>query len=45
MHLRGEAAVRRAQATPVTYLIFDLLWLDGHSLTVLRSPRVLGAFD
>ena len=36
MHLRGEAAVRRrAQATPVTYLIFDLLWLDGHSLTVL----------
>jgi bifunctional non-homologous end joining protein LigD len=36
MHLRGEAAVRRrAQATPVTYLIFDLLWLDGHSLTGL----------
>ncbi len=34
MHLRGEAAVRRrAQATPVTYMIFDLLWLDGHSLT------------
>jgi bifunctional non-homologous end joining protein LigD len=33
MHLRGEAAVRRrAQATPVTYVLFDLLWLDGHSL-------------
>ncbi len=33
MHLRGEAAVRRlAQSTPVTYMIFDLLWLDGHSL-------------
>ena len=33
MHLRGEAAVRRrAQATPVTYIVFDLLWLDGHSL-------------
>ncbi|HEV8121303.1 MAG TPA: DNA ligase D, partial [Candidatus Polarisedimenticolia bacterium] len=33
MHVRGEAAVRRlAKATPVTYLLFDLLWLDGHSL-------------
>jgi bifunctional non-homologous end joining protein LigD len=36
MHLRGEAAVRRlAQATPVTYVLFDLLWLDGHSLMEL----------
>ncbi|MBS1869254.1 MAG: DNA ligase D [Actinobacteria bacterium] len=33
IHLRGEAAVRRRAAeTPVTYVIFDLLWLDGHSL-------------
>ncbi len=33
MHQRGEAAVRRlAQSTPVTYVLFDLLWLDGHSL-------------
>jgi bifunctional non-homologous end joining protein LigD len=33
MHQRGEAAVRRlAQTTPVTYVLFDLLWLDGHSL-------------
>ncbi|HEX7290623.1 MAG TPA: DNA ligase D [Conexibacter sp.] len=33
IHLRGEAAVRRRAAeTPVTYAIFDLLWLDGHSL-------------
>ena len=33
MHQRGEAAVRRlAKATPVTYILFDLLWLDGHSL-------------
>ena len=33
MHLRGEAAVKRlAAAAPVTYVIFDLLWLDGHSL-------------
>ncbi len=36
MHLRGEAAVRRlAQARPVTYVLFDLLWLDGHSLVEL----------
>jgi len=33
MHQRGEAAVRRlARSTPVTYVLFDLLWLDGHSL-------------
>jgi bifunctional non-homologous end joining protein LigD len=33
MHVRGEAAVRRlAKATPVTYVVFDLLWLDGHPL-------------
>jgi ATP-dependent DNA ligase len=23
---------RLAKALPVTYMIFDLLWLDGHSL-------------
>jgi bifunctional non-homologous end joining protein LigD len=33
MHVRGEAAVKRlAETAPVTYLVFDLLWLDGHSL-------------
>jgi bifunctional non-homologous end joining protein LigD len=33
MHLRGETAVkRRAAERPVVYVIFDLLWLDGHSL-------------
>ncbi|MGH2865143.1 MAG: DNA ligase D [Solirubrobacteraceae bacterium] len=36
MHLRGEAAVRRlAHSQPVTYVLFDLLWLDGHSLMSL----------
>jgi bifunctional non-homologous end joining protein LigD len=36
MHLRGQAAVRRlAQTQPVTYVLFDLLWLDGHSLMEL----------
>jgi bifunctional non-homologous end joining protein LigD len=33
MHQRSEGAVRRLmQRIPVTYVVFDLLWLDGHSL-------------
>jgi bifunctional non-homologous end joining protein LigD len=33
MHVAsGTQAGRLAKATPVTYMIFDLLWLDGHSL-------------
>ena len=37
MHLTSEAQIRRlAKARPVSYVIFDLLWLDGHSL--LREP-------
>jgi bifunctional non-homologous end joining protein LigD len=33
MHLTSEHTVRRlAQSEPVAYMIFDLLWLDGHSL-------------
>ena len=33
MHVASESAARRlAKTTPVVYLIFDLLWLDGHSL-------------
>jgi bifunctional non-homologous end joining protein LigD len=36
MHLSAEGAVRRlARDAPVTYMIFDLLWLDGHSLMEL----------
>src|SRR4051794_12206954 len=32
MNLSSEAQVRRvAAAEPVVYMIFDLLWLDGHS--------------
>ncbi len=31
---RAQAA-RRARTTPVTYVIFDLLWLDGHPLMAL----------
>jgi bifunctional non-homologous end joining protein LigD len=33
MHLTSEGQVRRlSQSEPVIYMIFDLLWLDGHSL-------------
>jgi bifunctional non-homologous end joining protein LigD len=33
MHVGSREAARRLSArTPVTYVIFDLLWLDGHSL-------------
>src|SRR3954453_4775729 len=36
MHLASESAVRRlARDAPVTYMVFDLLWLDGHSLMEL----------
>ncbi len=33
MHLTGESQVRRrAREVPVVAVLFDLLWLDGHSL-------------
>ncbi len=33
MHVTSGAQARRlAKSTPATYIIFDLLWLDGHSL-------------
>ncbi len=33
MHVGSSAQAKRlAKGTPVTYMIFDLLWLDGHSL-------------
>ncbi len=36
IHVGTEAAARRlAKALPVTYVIFDLLWLDGHPLLEL----------
>jgi bifunctional non-homologous end joining protein LigD len=32
MHLESESAVRRRMSdTPITYMVFDLLYLDGHS--------------
>jgi bifunctional non-homologous end joining protein LigD len=37
MHVGSRAQARKlAKGTPVTYVIFDLLWLDGHSL--MREP-------
>jgi bifunctional non-homologous end joining protein LigD len=46
MHLTSEHAVRRlSQSEPVSYIVFDLLWLDGHSLMGLeyteRRERLL----
>jgi bifunctional non-homologous end joining protein LigD len=36
MHLTRDAQVKRlAKESPVTYMAFDLLWLDGHSLMSL----------
>jgi bifunctional non-homologous end joining protein LigD len=47
MHLTSEHAVRRlAEREPVTYVIFDLLFFDGHGLLDLpyaeRRERLLG---
>jgi bifunctional non-homologous end joining protein LigD len=37
MHLASEHTVRRlSQTDPVSYIVFDLLWLDGHSLMALE---------
>ncbi len=36
MHLASDSAVRRLMGeVPVTYVIFDLLWLEGHAATAL----------
>ena len=33
MHVSSDSAARRlAKSNPVVYVVFDLLWLDGHSL-------------
>ena len=46
MHVGSESAARRrAKDVPVTYVVFDLLWLDGHPLLHLpyaeRRARLL----
>jgi bifunctional non-homologous end joining protein LigD len=49
MHLASDSAVRRRMRdTPVTYVIFDLLYLDGHSTMPLAYEdrrRVLEALS
>ncbi len=46
IHLTREAAVRRQAAeNPVTYMIFDLLWLDGHDLTALGVDERRAALE
>ncbi|MEA2131879.1 MAG: bifunctional non-ous end joining protein LigD, partial [Solirubrobacteraceae bacterium] len=36
MHVRGESQARRlSKEIPVAYIVFDLLWVDGHSLLEL----------
>ncbi len=49
MHLTGDAAIkRRSQELPVTYVAFDLLWLDGHLTTGLSyrdRRRLLAELD
>ncbi len=43
MHLASESAVRRrAQEAPVSYVIFDLLHLDGHDLSHLPYEQRRG---
>ena len=44
MHVTSPSAVRRLSAsTPVVYAIFDLLYLDGHSLMALPYERAARA--
>ncbi|HLL92192.1 MAG TPA: DNA ligase D [Solirubrobacteraceae bacterium] len=49
MHVASRTQAKRlATATPVTYVIFDLLWLDGHSvmgLTYEQRRELLAALD
>lgn len=49
IHQRSPSTVRRlARTAPVTYVVFDLLWLDGRSLMELpyaERRRLLGELD
>jgi bifunctional non-homologous end joining protein LigD len=46
MQLSSEAQARRQmKATPVTYVVFDLLWLDGHSLMELPYGERRGRLE
>ncbi|MDP8977022.1 MAG: non-homologous end-joining DNA ligase, partial [Actinomycetota bacterium] len=45
MHLRGGAATRAAARTPVSYLVFDLLAVDGETLVDLPLRERLSRLD
>jgi bifunctional non-homologous end joining protein LigD len=46
MHLRGAERVARARkATPVTYMVFDVLAVDGQDLTRKATPVTYMVFD
>lgn len=49
MHVESESAIRRLrQDVPITYVVFDLLWLDGHPTTGLpysERRRLLEGLD
>jgi bifunctional non-homologous end joining protein LigD len=46
MHLASDSAVRRRMKdTPVTYVIFDLLYLDGHSTMPLTYEERRGLLE
>jgi bifunctional non-homologous end joining protein LigD len=46
MHQRTASVVELLSETaPVTYMVFDLLWLDGHSLTELPYSERRAALD
>ena len=47
MHVESESVIRRlSRELPVAYVLFDLLWLDGHSMMALpyteRREALLG---
>jgi bifunctional non-homologous end joining protein LigD len=46
MHLRDPGAIAQvAQRVPVAFMVFDLLWLDGHLLTDAAYTQRRGLLD
>jgi len=46
MHLRDPGAIAQVvQAVPVAYMVFDLLWLDGHLVTDAAYTQRRGLLD
>jgi bifunctional non-homologous end joining protein LigD len=45
MHVSGNQAKRLAKSIPATYVAFDVLWLDGHSLMDLPYEERRGRLE